>query len=186
MKIKKNELNPFILAIILFIIASLSGFLLSYIYSTTKPIIKKNEKIKEQNNLKILMPDIKNFEKINNYFKVYGNNNKVIGYVFKTSAKGYSSEVVCNVGINSEGKVTGVIIISEAETPGLGSKIEEVREGEKEPYYLAQYKGKNENEINFENIQAISGATISSRAVLNSVKKAFKIYDSITKKDTEK
>ncbi len=181
MAIKKDELNPIKLGVILFIIAGISGFLLSYVYSITQPVITRNEQIKEQNNLKILMPDLVKFKKEKNYFILFDKDNKIIGYVFKTSAKGYGGMVSCNVGINIDGKVTGVIVISQSETPGLGSKIEEVKEGEKEPYYLSQYKNKVSDEINFENIQAISGATISSRAVLNAVKIAFNEFEKIEK-----
>ncbi len=181
MGIRKDELNPLKLGLILFIIAGLSGFLLSYVYSITQPVIDKNDQIKEQNNLKILMPELNSFKKEGNYYVVYNDKKEIIGYVFKSAAKGYGGLVACNVGINKEGKVTGVIVVSHSETPGLGSKIEEVKDGETEPYYLAQYKDKSENEINFENIEAISGATISSRAVLNAVKNAFAEFDKIEK-----
>ncbi len=180
---KNKEPNILKLSIVLFIIAGFSAFLLSLVYSVTQPRIIKNEIKKEQENIKIIMPNVKSFEKKDNYYIIYSDTEKknVIGYIFKTSAKGYGGDVVCNIGININGEVTGVVVVSHSETPGLGSKIEEVKKGEKEPYYLRQFKGKTKDKINFENIEAITGATISSRAVLNCVKEAFKIFVAIKK-----
>jgi electron transport complex protein RnfG len=61
----------------------------------------------------------------------------------------------------------GVEIISLSETPGLGSRVDDAE-------YLAQYSGMSVNKVPAlgEDVDAISGATISSRAVLSGVQKA--------------
>lgn len=180
---RKYEDNILKLSLILFIIAGFSAFILSLVYSFTQPKIIDNQLKKEQENIRIIMPEVKSFEKKNSYYIIYSDTEKknIIGYIFKTAAKGYGGDVICNIGINTNGEVTGVVVVSHSETPGLGSKIEEVKKGEKEPLFLRQFKGKTQDKINFENIEAITGATISSRAVLNCVKKAFKIFVEITK-----
>ncbi len=180
----KNDLVK--LSIILFLISSISALLLAGVYNFTQPVIAKNEVLKEQNNIKVLMPNVKAIEKNNDYYIIYSDTAKkdIVGYVFKTAGKGYGGKVVCNVGIDKNGDITGVVIISQAETPGLGSKIEEIKKGETEPYFLRQFKGKSKDNIKFDDnkIQAISGATISSTAVLKAVQKAFELFEEIKDK----
>lgn len=104
---------------------------------------------------------------------------------------GYSSNIQSMVGMKSDGTITGVRIISQKETPGLGAKIVEVASGktiykaitqlfsgEKEekkgisPYFTEQFKGLKLRRMNLSDsgIQAITGATISSKAVVDSIK----------------
>lgn len=95
----------------------------------------------------------------------------LIGYVFSASPKGYAGEMKVTVGVNSEKKISGVRIGDNKETPGLGSKAS----GED---FTGQYSGKD-SQIAFKvvkhapeddnDIQAISGATISSKAVTSAV-----------------
>ena len=68
--------------------------------------------------------------------------------------------------------ITGIKVASQQETPGLGTRIEELRRGEKEPWFQSQFRGKGaEAAIKLvrgggpDGIEAITGATISSRAV---------------------
>lgn len=180
---KRDELNPVKLSLVLFIITAFSGLVLSLVYSVTKPKIQENEKRKEQQAIKIIMPAVKSFTLKDDYYLIYQDENKkqLIGYIFKTSAKGYGGPVKCNVGINLSGKITGIVIGSHSETPGLGTKIKEKKKGEKEPYYLKQFKNLTSDKINFIEIKAISGATISSKAVLKCVQMAFKKYQEIKK-----
>ena len=93
------------------------------------------------------------------------NGGSISGYCVKVVTKGYGGDVRMIVGVGADLKVIGVVIVSaDAETPGLGQKITE-------PSFRAQYEGKS-HEINSvkgvagENeIVAVTGATISSRAV---------------------
>lgn len=95
----------------------------------------------------------------------------VIGHVLITNSKdGYGGEVQITVGIDKGLKVTGIAFLTIAETPGLGMRA-------KEPEFYTQFAGKqvdsfevtktgasSDNQIN-----AISGATITSNAVTNAV-----------------
>ena len=75
------------------------------------------------------------------------------------------------VGFYSDRSIAGVQILSHSETPGLGAKASDAA-------YLAQYQGKSGTLSLGEDIDAVSGATISSRAVLSGVTAAQKILDS--------
>jgi len=51
----------------------------------------------------------------------------LVGYTFKATGRGYSSNVETMVGVDLYGRITGIKIISHQETPGMGSKIAEVK-----------------------------------------------------------
>lgn len=178
---RKDELNPVKLSIILFLIAGFSGFILSMVYSITQPRILENERKKEEESLKIIMPEIKSFTREKDSFLVYSDEEKkkLIGYIFKIEAKGYGGRVKCNIGIDLNGKIAGIVVASHSETPGLGSRIEEKKKGEVEPYYLIQFKNLALEQLDFENVKAITGATISSTAVLKCAQQAFEKFKKV-------
>lgn len=98
----------------------------------------------------------------------------VTGHVFSVVVKGYGGDLHMTVGIDITGNITGVNIGENSETPGLGSKITENR-------FLSQFDGINPQEplkvvktasTKPEEIDAVSGATISSRAVISGVQAA--------------
>ena len=99
------------------------------------------------------------------------------GYVITTTDKdGYGGDIQVSVGIQSDGTVTGVSFLSLSETAGLGMKA-------KEPSFYEQYVGKNPTKFavskdggDGEQIDALSGATITSRAVTGAVNAALGYY----------
>lgn len=102
---------------------------------------------------------------------------KLIGYIVKTQASGYSAseKITVMFSVSPEFKVTGVNIVSQNETPGLGTNIEEDKSlkqfGDKP--FVAQFDGKGANSLKIgssptpgkDYIAAITGATVSSKAV---------------------
>lgn len=101
----------------------------------------------------------------------------IVGYAIKTSPKGYGGEIEVMVGVDVEGKVTGINVGNNTETPGLGQNATK-------PEFQAQYVGKNWNDgVNVikngtpkdNEIVAIAGATITSSAVTNGVNQALKL-----------
>ena len=95
------------------------------------------------------------------------------GYIFITRESGYSSTLEIMVGVLDD-KITGVKILFQQETPGLGAKTEEVRHGETEPWFTSQFKGKSASDNirvikDGGSIDSITGATISSRAVTDAI-----------------
>jgi electron transport complex protein RnfG len=108
-----------------------------------------------------------------NYFK--GNaDNKTAGVILSVSSKGYGGPIDMLVGVDASGKVSGVKIIKLSETPGLGLKASDAK-------YLSQYIGKTwGGEFKAKkDIQAISGATITSQAVADGVSDALRFAKAV-------
>lgn len=105
----------------------------------------------------------------------------VVGYVFETESKGYGGTVKVMTGINTEGNITGVIVLSHSETPGLGANAE--KEGFRDQYkgqpvdnltggiQVVKFQAPQEGEV-----EAMTGATITSTAVTNAVNAAIEQY----------
>ncbi len=96
------------------------------------------------------------------------------GYIFVTRGNGYSSTIETMVGVDMYGKIRNAKILFQQETPGLGAKVEEIRYRETESWFTKQFKGKTVTDDirvikDGGNIDAVTGATISSRAVTNSI-----------------
>ncbi len=98
-----------------------------------------------------------------NIQKVYKTN---MGYVIQTCTAGYVDDITMLVGVNNDGMVTGVVIREMAETYGLGQKAFNDVE------FLAQFlKTSGEAEVG-KNVDAVSGATVTSKAITRSVNSA--------------
>jgi H+/Na+-translocating ferredoxin:NAD+ oxidoreductase subunit G len=100
----------------------------------------------------------------------------IVGVAIETIGdKAYSGTITCLVGLDMQGRVTGIEILKHAETPGLGAKIEECG-------WRSQLIGNAPGSIKWDvakdggDIDQLSGATISSRSVIDSVTKAMKIF----------
>ena len=96
------------------------------------------------------------------------------GYIFIAYGPGYSSTIETMVGVGTDGKIIGSTVLFQLETPGLGAKIEEVRHGEDAPWFTRQYIGATRaDNMAVTNdggaIDSITGATISSRALTDSI-----------------
>ncbi|HAS73312.1 MAG TPA: electron transporter [Clostridiales bacterium UBA8960] len=95
-------------------------------------------------------------------------NGDVIGYVFKSTPTGFGGNIEVVTGIDVDGNVTGLRVGSHNETPGLGAKA-------KDEAFFGQYAGKSaaseigtsKTSATGNDIQAITGATISSVAISN-------------------
>lgn len=176
------------LGIILLIIAATAGLILSVAHSVTmKPILAK-EKEEKESAMKLVLHEAESFEtvKIDKSEEVLGaeagiKDGKKIGYCINVSSKGYGGPINMMIGISEDGKIEGVRILSLSETPGLGSKTQE-------PEFIDQFKDKQAAELSVvkdtasdNQIQAVSGATISSTAVTNGVNNAIKLFNDTLK-----
>ncbi len=88
------------------------------------------------------------------------------GYVIHTVTHGYAGNIAMLTGVTNEGSVTGLQIRDMNETPGLG------REALTDWEYLAQYLNTTGDAAVGENIDAITGATVTSKAITRSVNSA--------------
>jgi electron transport complex protein RnfG len=101
------------------------------------------------------------------------------GVAFETSGKGYGGDVGLMVGIDvKDNQLMGVSVTTHGETPGMGAKAKS------DPNFVAQYKGLALEQpiavtLDGGSISAISGATITSRAVSSAATDADKIYQKL-------
>lgn len=113
------------------------------------------------------------------------NASNIVGYTVKTGpTSGYSGEIQVLTGISKDDKVTGITIIKHNETPGLGALATQ-------PEFKDQYKGlsalekitvvKTNPEPGSNSIQAITGATITSKAVTEGVNMSNEVYQNMLK-----
>lgn len=161
------------LGLILMSICLVAGLILAATYNITSPAIQRQKINQEQEALKEILPEADEFlpksEGGFTYYEGLKDKNR-IGYVLKIRAKGYSGNIDMFVGIDENGAIGGIEVLSHEETPGMGSRITEIKQGEGKPWFLEQFKGKDAPSLSMSGIQAITGATISSRAVLEAVK----------------
>ena len=166
----------------LFIICLITAFCLAFVNNTTKDTIaQRTQKDAEEQRRQVLsiadsfkrLETQQGAEDSNMIREAYAaySGDKFAGYVFSAYPSGYGGEIAVTVGVGSDGRITGVRIGANQETPGLGSKTAEDR-------FTGQYIDKSiDNSIRVvkvppkagDEIQAVSGATISSRAVTSAV-----------------
>ena len=97
----------------------------------------------------------------------------VIGYALKIVSSGSQGNIEMRVGVDAEGAVTGVSIVKNSETSGIGSKVMSNENG-----VLDQFIGKSAADGTLsvgKNVDAISGATVSSRGVTTGVNAALAV-----------
>lgn len=165
------------LGIILMIVTLIASIALALTnrYTTPQIEIQKELAVKESLN-KVIKAD--SFSEKDGYYEAYDKDRKLIGRVLKVEAPGYSSIINALVGIDLYNKVTGIDVVSQQETPGLGANIEK-------DSFLKQFIGKTKEDLRIEKdggkIDAITGATISSRAITDGVRGMIEKcpYDSI-------
>lgn len=152
---------------------------LAYTNKVTSPIISEaQEKAAEEARSEVLK-EADSFERLEldgipeRVTEVYKAQNGA-GYVFMLTTKGYGGDMKLICGIKSDGSIEACKTLSHSETSGLGSKTAE------DPY-KSQYIGKSFDTL--DEVDAISGATISSTAYKNAVADAFTAFN--TAKEAE-
>ena len=175
-------------SLILFLICLFASLGLSLANKITKPrILAQLEKEKREALLEVI-PEAEIFESLRRndeiFYKGFDKERNLLGYAFKTKKRGYSRDILTMVGMTPEGKIISIKILEHTETPGIGSKITEVRKREtiwerlkkrpteikeEKPWFYERFEGKNVKNLDKE-VEVISGATISSEAVIKSVK----------------
>ncbi len=182
---QKNE-NPIVLSVVLLLISAVVALLLAFTNSVTKDKIELNT-INEQNAAKQeVLPQATTFGTVaqtafsdnSGIVKaIYEGKNEageLVGWCVSVAPSGYGGVLDIMVGINTDQTISGMKVVSHSETAGLGAKASE-------PAFSGQFSGKptdsgltvikngtpKENEI-----VAISGATITSKAVTEGVNAA--------------
>lgn len=181
----EKQANPLVeLGFKLFIITAVVAFLLAFVNYFTQQKIMTDENNTRTEAVKKVMPGDFEYKELDKSlysdkvkeasFAFEASKDGVIqGYCVYVSTLGYGGPVNMMVGINVQGTVTGIEIISATETPGIGSRV-------LNSSYIEKYKGLSDP-INFSKtgLMPVSGATISSTAVKNGVNKAFEAVNLI-------
>lgn len=135
----------------------------------TQKIAADNARIEKHNMMSTLLPGSMKFKEEAytgedaNIRAVYRGEG---GYVIETAVQGYADEITMLVGVSSEGKVTGLVVRELSETVGLGAKAL------KDHKFLSQFLNTSEQTEVGTDIDAISGATVTSKAIAKSVNSA--------------
>ena len=184
------------LGLVLMLVALIAAVALGLVNSRTAPIIEIQQELEKQNAMSevaaILMPDdslafdslsISNLEnpyascdELLQVVKVYvPPDTSRIGYVFIAYGKGYSSTLQTMVATRMDGRVAGTIILNQQETPGLGANI--VIPSKLIDHLIGMTGQECLLKKDGGTIDAMTGCTITSRAVVNSVRQGLEDMD---------
>ncbi len=111
------------------------------------------------------------------------------GHLFLAREVGFVGMIETLVGVGADGKIAGLKIIAHEETADYGGLMEEIRAGEKDPWFTRQFKGKSAvDNLKIKDdggpIDAISGATISSKAFTLSIDNGLKRLKAVLSGET--
>ncbi len=172
----KDSILP---ALILTVICAVMTLALAGTNELTKMQIAEAQLEVARQSRMVALPDAEEFTETDAGYYKGMSGGSVVGYVFEISSAGYGGAVNVMTGISADGNITGVVILSQNETPGLGANI-------LKDDFTAQYKQgvpergleviKNQAAGEGE-IEALTGATVSSTAVTNAVNRAVEIYN---------
>jgi len=187
---KKIIKNTFILTAITLI----AGLLLGLVYEITKAPIAASKEAAKQEAYKTVLADADAFEAMEvkaDSITVEGctvdevvaakAGDEIIGYVITTTtSEGYGGNIQISTGMNTEGNITGVEVLSISETAGLGMKAQEESfrsqfvDREVPSFALSKSGGSGDNAID-----ALSGATITSTAFTNAVNAGLEYFNNV-------
>jgi electron transport complex protein RnfG len=184
--------------IVLIIVAGISAVALAFLYQAALPAKERIQAQITESAYKVVMPDAATFEDAKaevdgapfEYKIAKSINGEVLGYIAEGSAEGYSSKLRVMVGVKKDFTINALKVLYQKETPGLGDKVNEIiskktwwtvitgtspDEAGLRPWFQSQFDGK-EAPVKVQKdggtIDAITGATISSRAVCHAVNEA--------------
>ena len=174
------------LPLILFLVAVIAGSVLGITNYLTKEPIKYQHELALKSAREELFEDCE-FEELDDIALQSGNENVVTvfqakkngeltGHVITMTKTGYGGDIVLNFGVTTEGILTGVIVGTNSETPGLGAKASEIE-------FAGQFPGKSNMELvkgkaSSENeVSAITAATITSQAIVDGANQAIVVSD---------
>ena len=161
--------------LIMTLFACVSGGVLSLVYLFSAPLIEANMLAEEKRSIFDVVPGIDSYEERSvgdmKYFECMDSSGEIKGYALPAQGNGYQGVIKLMVGLNTDlSEITGVSVLEQVETPGLGGRISE-------QVFQDQFRGvktqpavgyvKNQPPDQDTDIQAVTGATISSRSVVN-------------------
>ena len=167
------------LVLTLFLITAVVAAALAGVNAITKDAIAANQEKKTQDAMSVVLPDAGDLQKV----ELTGDTGIVSevytdgeNYAVKVLPGGFDGEITMMVGI-SQGKVSGISVISHTETPGLGAVA--AAQNAKGEAFRGQFVGQSGELAVGNQIDAMSGATITSKAVVTGVNAALNYVASL-------
>ncbi len=195
MKVKKKESTLINMVFVLFIITLAAGLSLGYVNDITLEPKAKAKMAKKMKALNLVLPEFDNnpisevitvkVEGVKDSVEIYPaySDSVFVGAaVTGASEKGYSGLVKLMIGFEPDGDIKNIAVLEQKETPGLGTKMK----GEK---FLKQFLGKNPANFDLKvkkdggEVDALAGATISTRAFSEATQQAHDVYTEYTEKE---
>ena len=157
------------------LICLLATLLLAGLNRLTTPIITENEKQATNETYTALLPEADGFTQlpcdIDGVTAVMEANNGS-GYVITAQSRGYGGQIPAAVAFSPDGTILGITMMENSETPGLGQKVTE-------DAFSGQFAGRDASELTIDDIDAVTGATISSKAAVSAINLAIEAYQEI-------
>ena len=178
---KKLESSFANMVIVLTVITVVAAACLGAMNNLTAEPIAASKKAKQEEAIKAVLPEFTTVDKeaiVNEQkiFRAYNANGELVGIAIETKELGFGGDVTTMVGFDTNGTIVDYSLLAHAETPGLGSKLvdwfkikSDIRGAGANKMPLRVSKDGGEYD-------AITAATISSRAFLNSINKAYETY----------
>ncbi|MFA7116029.1 MAG: RnfABCDGE type electron transport complex subunit G [Bacteroidales bacterium] len=175
------------------LICLVSSAILVGVYSLTKDPIDKANKTAEIAAIARVVPKFEtlstpetikvetNSDKVAIVYKAFNKDQELIAYAIKiTTSKGFGGNVTVMVGITPDGNFFNTKVLAHTETPGLGAKMDP-----KQSNFSEQFKGKDPKVFKLAptkdggDVDAITAATISSRAYCDALQMAVKVFNNL-------
>ena len=192
MTVKKKESTLVNMVVVLFVITLAAGLSLGFVNDLTlepKARARLAKKVKALNTVlpqydnnpvsEVLRLKIEEAKDSIEYYPASMDSVVVGAAVTGASERGYSGLVKLMVGFELDGSIKNIAVLEQKETPGLGTKMK----GEK---FLRQFRGKNPGTFNLKvrkdggQVDALAGATISTRAFSEATQQAYDVYKEIS------
>ncbi len=176
---------------IIVVITLIAGLVLGGVYQLTKEPIAEQKRIKKQKACQEVYAEAASFaeaegfdtkaaasvlaaeypsQDIDEVMLAQDGSGNTLGYVLTvTTHEGYGGDIQFTMGITNEGTLNGISLLSIAETPGLGMRAEEVLKPQFNGKSAEKYEYTKTGAVAENQIDAISGATITTNAVVNGV-----------------
>ncbi len=160
------------LGFVLLLITAIASGILATINSFTSPIISENARLEKELARKEVLKSATTFDSIavineEPAFKAFDKEGNLVGYTFLAVQYGYSSDVKTMVGLNKDMTINKIKIIAQSETPGLGANSVK-------PEFQEKFNDLSVNQLKVDKdggeVESITGATITTRTVTNSIK----------------
>jgi electron transport complex protein RnfG len=173
------------LIIVLTIICVVSAVCLAFVYKITKEPIAKQKRMEMIKAIRAVLPETTVNDPLKDKITIKDKdiyigkdkNGKITGVAFKVFSNGFGGTIEIMLGIRAnDNSVNGIQILTMSETPGLGAKIEE-------KWFKDQFKNKNLKNTVWKvkkdggDIDQITGATISPRAVTKAIYNGLKFFE---------